>query len=473
MTITVTNIDEAGKVALSTNQPSARAEITAALTDPDEGVSGTVWQWERSSDGNTAWASIGAGSPSYTPVDGDVGYHLRATASYTDWHGPGKTAQAASTQAVQAGANRPPEFDSATATREVSENTEAGENIGAPVSATDPDTDDTLTYALDGTDAASFDIDLLTGQLQTKANLDFEEKTSYTVTVTATDQENLSDSIEVTITVTNVDETPTLTGNSTINYAENGAGTVAAYNAVDPEGDQINWSLSGDDSGDFSISNAGLLNFDTPPDYEAPTNTDPDNVYLVTVLASDNENTASLDVTVTVTDENETPVVTGNSLIDYPENGTGTVATYTAEDPEGTSITWSLSVGDDSRNFSISNDGTLTFKTSPDYETPTDANTDNVYLTKVEASDGSLKSELDVTVTVTGVNEAPEFPGMETGARAIAENTEAGQPIGSPVEAEGPGRRRLAHLYSERRRCNVIQHRRNDRPVGDQSQPRF
>ena len=111
--VTVTNIDEAGTVALSTNQPPARAEITAALTDPDEGVTGTVWQWERSSDGNTDWAGIGTSSPSYTPVDGDVGYHLRATASYTDGHGPGKTAQAASTQAVQAGANRPPKFDSA------------------------------------------------------------------------------------------------------------------------------------------------------------------------------------------------------------------------------------------------------------------------------------------------------------------------------------------------------------------------
>ena len=159
VTVTVTNIDEAGTVALSTDQPAARAEITAALTDPDEGVTGAVWQWERSSDGNTDWAGIGTSSPSYTPVDGDVGYHLRATASYTDGHGPGKTAQAASTQAVQAGANRPPEFDSATAAREVPENTEAGENIGAPVTAADPDTGNTQTYTLEGADADSFDID--------------------------------------------------------------------------------------------------------------------------------------------------------------------------------------------------------------------------------------------------------------------------------------------------------------------------
>ena len=180
VTVTVTNIDEAGTVTLSTDQPPARAEITAALTDPDKGVTGAVWQWERSSDGNTDWAGIGTSSPSYTPVDGDVGYHLRATASYTDGHGPGKTAQAASTQAVQAGANRPPEFDSATATREVPENTEAGENIGAPVTATDPDTGDTPAYTLGGTDANFFDIDVSTGQLQTQAALDHETRSSYT-----------------------------------------------------------------------------------------------------------------------------------------------------------------------------------------------------------------------------------------------------------------------------------------------------
>ena len=209
VTVTVTNIDEAGTVTLSTDQPTARAEITAALTDPDEGVTGAAWQWERSSDGNTDWAGIGTSSPSYTPVDGDVGYHLRATASYTDGHGPGKTAQAASTQAVQAGANRPPEFDSATATREVPENTEAGENIGAPVTATDPDTGNTLTYTLEGADLDSFDIDSASGQIQTKPGVtyDHESKSSYSVTVKADDNNGGTATIDVTITVADVERT--------------------------------------------------------------------------------------------------------------------------------------------------------------------------------------------------------------------------------------------------------------------------
>ena len=63
---------------------------------------------------------------------------------------------------------------------------------------------DALTYALSGTDAASFDIDTDTGQLMTQAALDYETKNAYTVTVAASDSGGLSDSIDVTITVTNV-----------------------------------------------------------------------------------------------------------------------------------------------------------------------------------------------------------------------------------------------------------------------------
>ena len=49
--------------------------------------------------------------------------------------------------------------------------------------------------------------------------------------------------------------------------------------------------------------------------------------------------------------------------IEYPENGTGAVATFTAVDPEGKSIVWSVA-GDDMAGFSIEN-GVLTFKSSP------------------------------------------------------------------------------------------------------------
>ena len=145
--------------------------------------------------------------------------------------------------------------------------------------ANDPN-DDQLTYTLGGVDAASFDIQrggATGGQLMTKAKLDYEAKNTYMVTVTAADPNGLSDTIDVTIMVTDVDEAPKIIvgglvvrGTSDINYAENGTGMVATYSAAGPNAADATWSLSGADAGDLSISSAGVLTFMASPNYESP-----------------------------------------------------------------------------------------------------------------------------------------------------------------------------------------------------------
>ena len=118
----------------------------------------------------------------------------------------------ASDDAPTPDANNAPEFPSTeTGMRSVAENTAAGENIGAPVMATDADAGDTLTYTLGGTDMASFAIDDTTGQLMTMAALDYEAPAdadtdnAYEVTVTASDGNTAADAtIAVTITVTDI-----------------------------------------------------------------------------------------------------------------------------------------------------------------------------------------------------------------------------------------------------------------------------
>ena len=85
-------------------------------------------------------------------------------------------------------------------------------------------------------------------------------------------------------------------------YQENGTPAIYTYRATDPEGSDVTWSLSGTDSNAFSIGTTGVLTFNTSPDYEDPTDSDRNNVYELTVEASDEQsNPAMLDVTVTVT----------------------------------------------------------------------------------------------------------------------------------------------------------------------------
>ena len=94
VTVTVTNQDEPGTLTLSPTRPRVGTALNATLTDPDGSTSGVAWTWERST-GPTTWAAIdGAASSSYTPTAADAGHYLRATATYTDGHGAGKTARA-------------------------------------------------------------------------------------------------------------------------------------------------------------------------------------------------------------------------------------------------------------------------------------------------------------------------------------------------------------------------------------------
>ena len=95
-TITVTDVDEPGSVALSSTSPQVDTEITATLTDPDGSVTNETWQWEHSSDGTTNWSNVsGTTRSAYTVVDADSGKWLRAVVTYQDGFGSGKVAESA------------------------------------------------------------------------------------------------------------------------------------------------------------------------------------------------------------------------------------------------------------------------------------------------------------------------------------------------------------------------------------------
>ncbi len=221
VTITITNVDEAGTVSVSLEQPEVGTALTVSLSDPDGSVSDISWQWAASSDGSN-WSDIsGANSDSYTPVADDAGIYLQATASYTDGHGPGKSAHAVMERQT---AQRDPSFDGDVALLTVDENTPPGTLVGDAITATDPD-GDVLTYSLSGTDASSFVLDGSTGQITVGSGtmLDYESgPTRYTVIVSVhdgrdaygNDDSTTDDRIEVSIDVSNVDEAGTVSVSS-------------------------------------------------------------------------------------------------------------------------------------------------------------------------------------------------------------------------------------------------------------------
>ena len=245
VTVNIQNVEEPGTITLSTVQPQEGTLLTATLED-DDGPTGTTWQWYRtSSRGSTGAVITNANSRFYTPVADDVGSYLRAVASYDDGHGDDKSATAVSANRVQEAplTPEPPVFPAdGDYDRSIRENLPAGRNVGAPVSTTDGN-NDRLTYTI--ATSNYFEIVDSTGQLRTKAELDHEDREQHFVTVTATDPGGLTDTVSVTITVEDVDETPVVSGPTSPEVAENGNPGVATYTTTDPDLKGIDLDLSG------------------------------------------------------------------------------------------------------------------------------------------------------------------------------------------------------------------------------------
>ena len=273
VTITVTNVEEAGTVSLSSANPEVGVTLTAMLEDPDGGVSDVSWSWERSMDVTTWMAIPGSVTAAYTPTEADEGYHLRATAAYGDDHGPNKRAHMVSANLVPVApeptpeptatrtpeptatrtpggggvgggggtSNRAPVFrDGATAARSVAEDAIARAPVGSPVTASDSD-GDSILYHLAGADASLFAIDRRTGQISVAQGtaLDFETRSSYSVSARAIDGRNSQDTV-VTITVTNVEETGTVS----LSSANPEVGVTLTAMLEDPDGgvSDVSWS---------------------------------------------------------------------------------------------------------------------------------------------------------------------------------------------------------------------------------------
>ena len=265
--INIQNVEEPGTVTLSAVQPQEGTSLETILEDDDE-PTGITWQWYRTSSRSSIGTAItNAASNSYTPDADDVGSYLRVVASYNDGFDTDNTAVAVSANRVQQAppAPEPPVFPAAgDYNRSIRENLRAGTNVRAPNRATDAN-NDRLTYSIPVSD--EFEIDEATGQLRTKVELNHEGQDQYVITVTATDPGGLTDTVSVTIAVEDVDETPVISGPTSLEFEEgtSSAATLATYTSTDPDEKGIDLVLSGTDSEDFSLSSGGVLTYQRSP----------------------------------------------------------------------------------------------------------------------------------------------------------------------------------------------------------------
>jgi serralysin len=200
---------------------------------------------------------------------------------------------------------------------------------------------------------------------------------------------------------------PVITSAAIASFAENATGTVYTASATDADTPTtLSYSIAGTDAALFNINTAtGAVSFKASPNFEAPTDSGANNVYDVKVSVTDGSFVTSKDVAISVTNVNEAPVLSASAAVNYAENGKGVVYTAIATDVDaGTTLTYSIG-GADVALFNINaNNGQVSFKTSPNFEAPTDAGANNVYDITVTAKDSQLNSNTQaVAISVTDV----------------------------------------------------------------------
>lgn len=180
-------------------------------------------------------------------------------------------------------------------------------DTGQYVQAYDPGGAD-FTYELVSGGDGLFEINNTTGELSLLESLDFEtEPNTYDLTVKVTNSFGFDTT--ATVTVNEIDDpNPVFQTPAEAAIPENTV-DVTTVEAVDPLGQVVTFSLSGgEDQALFSITPGGKLSFNSPPDYENPTDASLDNIYEVQVTATDSAGeTSALDMKVTVEDVAEGP----------------------------------------------------------------------------------------------------------------------------------------------------------------------
>ncbi|KAA0158167.1 hypothetical protein FNF31_05498 [Cafeteria roenbergensis] len=312
--------------------------------------------------------------------------------------------------------------------RSIEENSLTSAPVGAPLEASDPDQGQLLAFRITaGNDDGKFKIDPCSGQIKVDEDkgLDFETKSSYTLTVQVQDDgaaepgpARLADTATVTISVIDVNEPPTLQ-DAAASIAENSAqGTPvgAAVTGTDPERSVLAYSIVGGNtgsafaidstSGQISVASSVALDFESVK------------AFTLRVRATDDgkPNGPALfgeaDVVVSVLDVNEPPVFPPQTreVVENSRGGTSFGAALSAQDvDESQTVTFSVAAGTVASPFTVSPAGQLAVsgEVEFDFESKTE------YAVEVTASDDAsppMATTTSIVVKVLNQNEAPTMP---------------------------------------------------------------
>ena len=307
VTITVTDVEEApefdeASYAFDVAEDTAVDDAvgTVSATDPDDGdaMSYSITAGNTGSafaiDDETGEITVAAALDHETTEEYTLTVEAEDDSGLTD---------TVTVTITVTGVAEAPEFDEAGYAFDVAEDAAVDDVVGT-VSATDPDDGDTVSYSITaGNTESGFTIEDETGDIKVAAALDYETTEEYTLTVEAEDDSGLTDTVTVTITVTDVAEAPEFDeAGYAFDVAEDAAvdDVVGTVSATDPDdGDTVSYSITAGNTGSvFTIEDeTGDIKVAAALDYETTEN------YTLTVEAEDDSGlTDTVAVTITVTD---------------------------------------------------------------------------------------------------------------------------------------------------------------------------
>jgi len=188
--------------------------------------------------------------------------------------------------------------------------------------------------------------------------------------------------------------------------------------AFDVNGDAVTYSISGPDAHLFTIGNSGRVHWITNPRFNNPQDANGDNFYIFTVTVTDGALTRSAPVTVGVVNDRQNIIpnptrtsrapfftnATNGQVVNIDEGTDIVFFSLQAFDINGDTFTFSMLPFGDHSEFNFTPTGDLSFIAAPDYDLPTDLDTNNRYELMFRVTDSNgLTRDVDLTINVTEV----------------------------------------------------------------------